>query len=455
MACGLNALRCGLRTRAALPSVLASSHQCYSTTKSEIGKGLVGTYARPSEFVLHQGKGTRLWDEDGKCYLDFNAGIAVNVLGHADPGWVKALTTAANTLTHTGNLYETREPYVLAQKILEHTNGWGSAVFFCNSGTEANEAALKFARLYARRSNAPDTKIGLTAFDRCFHGRSMGALSLTAKAQYREPFQPMVPGVTFATYNSELSVLQQQIDRETTCGIFVEPVQGEGGVRPATPQFLRDLRTVADEAGALLIYDEVQCGIGRTGTLWAHDNEGLGPAPHPDIMTLAKPLAGGLPAGAVVLSKRVTEVVKPGDHGTTFGSNPLIGRVGAEVMDRVTAPGFLENVRERSQQLMTGLQALAKKHNGGKWTIKDVRGMGLLLGVEFEQPVAPLLKVLRDGEGPGKGPGGEGERTGLEHPQGVLAINAGDNVMRICPPLVITEKDADLFLRAVDKALGA
>lgn len=269
---------------------------------------LVQTYVRPARVFTH-GEGAYLFDAAGKRYLDFAAGIAVNSLGHADPEWAQAVAEQAGRLAHVSNLYHTAEHVQLAQRLVE--NSFADRVFFCNSGTEANEAALKFARKYAlvrAAGAAPGTRI--IAFEHGFHGRTIGALSVTAKAQYREPFEPLMPDVCFLPLN-DFGALAAAFDGHV-CAAIVEPLQGEGGVNPASAEFLRELRRLCDECGALLIFDEVQCGLGRTGSLWAHTAANV----YPDIMTLAKPLAGGLPIGAVLVTDAVAAVLQPGDHGS-------------------------------------------------------------------------------------------------------------------------------------------
>ncbi|MEI2607646.1 MAG: aminotransferase class III-fold pyridoxal phosphate-dependent enzyme [Candidatus Promineifilaceae bacterium] len=257
-------------------------------------KYLVPTYARP-QIVFTHGEGAYLYDDAGNRYLDFVAGIAVNALGHADPAWAQVVAEQATQLIHLSNLYHNVPQLLLAQKLVE--NSFADKLFFSNTGAEANEAALKFARKYARVHHG-EGKTGFVAFSHSFHGRTMGALAVTHKAKYREPFAPLLPGVTFAEYN-DLAGASAAIGAET-CAVIVEPIQGEGGVHAAAPNFLRGLRALCDEQDALLIFDEVQCGIGRTGHLWAHQALGV----TPDMMTIAKPLAGGLPLGAALVTDK-------------------------------------------------------------------------------------------------------------------------------------------------------
>jgi predicted acetylornithine/succinylornithine family transaminase len=367
-----------------------------------------------------------LFDTAGRRYLDFTAGIAVTALGHADPEWVRVVSEQAGQLTHVSNLYHTAAHVELAGRLVE--NSFADRVFFCNSGAEANEAALKFARKAARESAAgPDDgdfkKVKVVAFTGSFHGRTIGALAVTAKEQYRAPFSPLMPGVSFAPFN-DLNAAREIID-EDTCAVIVEPIQGEGGVHPAQSAFLMGLRALCDEIGALLIFDEIQCGLGRSGRLWAYEKYGV----QPDIMTLAKPLAGGLPIGAVLVTESVAQVMAVGDHGSTFAGGPLVCRGAQVVFDRVNQPDFLASVRENGVFLMESLQDLA--WSTGK--ITNVRGSGLLVGVEFNMPVASLMDDARE--------------------KGLMVINAGKNVLRLCPPLIVNEEQIETAIAILDDCL--
>jgi len=384
---------------------------------------IVPTYRRP-EIVLSHGRGAYLYDTEGQAYLDFTAGIAVTALGHSDEVWARAVADQARQLTHTSNLYHTEQHVELARRLVE--NSFADQVFFCNSGAEANEAALKFARKYARSHDddrTPFVKTGIVSFTAGFHGRSMGALSVTYKGTYREPFAPLVPGVTFAEYN-DLASAAQAIGPDT-CAVIVEPVQGEGGVRPAGQEFLAGLRELCDANEALLIFDEVQCGLGRTGYLWAYEAYGVAP----DIMTLAKPLAGGLPIGATLVSGTVASVMQAGDHGSTFAAGPLVCRAAQVVFDRINQPEFLVNVAQNGAYLVNLLLELDAPQ------LVDVRGAGLLLGVEFSVPVAGLIAAARE--------------------RGLLVISAGENVLRLCPPLIINRQEIDTAVEILGLCLDA
>lgn len=369
---------------------------------------ILQTYVRP-DMVLDHGEGVYLFDTEGRRYLDFSSGIAVTALGHSDPEWVTAVQEQAARLVHVSNLYHTAPQAALAQRLVEHS--FADRVYFGNTGAEANEAALKFARKVAHERFPGKDKSGIVAFSGSFHGRTMGALSATYKEKYRAPFAPLVPGVSFAPFN-DLEAAARAIN-DQTCAVFVEPLQGEGGVRPATAEFLRGLRALCDAYQALLIFDEVQCGLGRSGHLWAHEAAAV----NPDIMTLAKPLAGGLPIGATLMTQAVADHIGPGDHGSTFAGGPLVCRAAAVVFDRVSDPVFLVTVRENGAYFQHRLQTLEAEE------IVEVRGAGLLLGVELRGQAAPLIAAARA--------------------RGLLIINAGENVLRIAPPLIVGRGEID------------
>ncbi|MCB8928366.1 MAG: acetylornithine transaminase [Ardenticatenaceae bacterium] len=374
------------------------------------------TYNRP-EIVFTHGEGMHLFDTDGNKYLDFTSGIAVTALGHSDPDWVTAVSQQATQLTHISNLFHSAPQAQLAQRLVE--NSFADKVFFCNSGAEANEAALKFARKVGKTHH--DGKINIIAFSGGFHGRTMGSLSATYKAQYREPFAPLVPGFTFLPFN-DLAAAQAAID-DDTCAVIVEPIQGEGGVNPATAEFLQGLRAACDTHNALLIFDEVQCGLGRTGTLWGHQQFSV----TPDIMTLAKPLAGGLPIGATLVTQAVADVIKPGDHGSTFAAGPLVCAAANVVFDKVNRPTLLQAVQENGAYLKHRLQTLELDE------IVEVRGQGLLVGVALNQPAAPIMAAARD--------------------KGVLILTAGDNVLRLAPALIVNRAEIDTAVATIAACL--
>lgn len=387
-----------------------------SSTHQKASQVLVQTYPRP-DIVFDHGHGSTLYDDSGKAYLDFGAGIAVNALGHSDDAWVQDVANQAGKLVHVSNLFHTRPQIELAERLVNSC--FADRLFFVNSGSEANETALKFARKWAR-TNHGEHKTGLAAFTHSFHGRSSGALSLTAKAKYRDPFEPLVPGVKFLEYNNADSL--SAID-DSICAVFVEPVQGEGGVYPAHADFLQAVREVCSSHNALLVFDEVQCGLGRTGRLWAHQTYSV----TPDIMTAAKPLAGGLPIGAALVTDEVASAIGPGDHGSTFAGGPLICAAAIHTFDRIARDEFLEAVREKSALLQDGLRGLNSD------LVLDVRGSGMLIGVEMSTAVKPILETALD--------------------MGLIVLSAGENVLRICPPLTISKEEIQSGLEILQEAL--
>jgi predicted acetylornithine/succinylornithine family transaminase len=380
---------------------------------------LVPTYSRPP-VVFTRGEGSYLFDREGKRYLDFSAGIAVNALGHAHPAWLEALQKQSRALTHVSNLFHSEPQVELARRLVE--SSFADRVFFSNTGAEANEAALKFARKWARLNRGED-KTEVIAFEGAFHGRTMGALSLTHKPAYRLPFAPLVPGVTFVPFNDLAAVERAITDR--VCAVFVEPIQGESGVHVADSEFLAGLRGLCDRYDALLVFDEVQCGMGRTGRLWAHEWSGV----TPDIMTVAKPLAGGLPIGATLVTEPIAEAIEVGDHGSTFAAGPLVCRVACAVFDEISQPDLLQRVARNGEQLRKRLLAL------GEDRIIELRGRGLLLGVQLNGSVKPLIEAARQ--------------------RGLIVINAGEEVLRICPPLTITPEEIEAGLELLAESWKA
>ncbi|DBB08999.1 hypothetical protein WJX82_003218 [Trebouxia sp. C0006] len=383
-------------------------------------KYVLQTYVRP-DIVFTHAEGVRMWDAHGKEYLDFAAGIAVNSVGHSHPRWLAAVNEQAAVLTHTSNLFHTEAGVNLAEKLVNNCS-FADKAFFTNSGTEANEAAIKFARKYARvkagidpydaSATAPSE---IVCFSASFHGRTMGALALTYKEQYKTPFAPVMPGAKLATYQ-DLDSAAKVIKKGETCAVFVEPLQGEGGINTAHSEFLQGLRDLCDEAGALLVYDEVQCGLGRTGKLWAWEHFGV----QPDMMTLAKPLAGGLPIGAVMVTQAIAEVMNVGDHGSTFAGNPLVCHAAEAVVDIITEEGFLEDVTRKGEKLRAGLE----KALGSNPHVKQVRGLGLIVGVQLDVGASELCSKARDA--------------------GLIVITAGKgDVVRLVPPLVVSDEDID------------
>ncbi|KAF6156292.1 hypothetical protein GIB67_008062 [Kingdonia uniflora] len=375
---------------------------------------LVGTYDR-AKIAIKSGKGCKLYDYEGREYLDMTAGIAVNALGHCDPDWVNAVVEQANTLTHISNIYYSKEQVELAERLVE--SSFADKVFFSNSGTEANEAAIKFARKFQRftHPNVKEPATDFIAFTNSFHGRTMGALALTSKEQYRAPHEPVMPGVTFVEYGN-IEAAKEAIQRGKVAAVFVEPIQGEGGIYSATLEFLQALRTACDDTGALLVFDEVQCGLGRSGYLWAHEAYGV----FPDIMTVAKPLAGGLPIGAALLTNRVASTIEFGNHGSTFAGEPLVCKPALVVLEKISKPQFLDDVSKKGQYLK---QLLVQKMGANKH-VKEVRGVGLIVGIELDVPAKPLVEACAE--------------------SGLLILIAGNgNVVRLVPPLIISEHELE------------
>ncbi|MEM7331507.1 MAG: acetylornithine transaminase [Chloroflexota bacterium] len=376
------------------------------------------TYGRPDVVFTH-GDGAYLFDTDGNKYLDFTSGIAVTVLGHNDPDWVTAVTQQASRLTHVSNLYHTEPQATLAKNLVEHS--FADKVYFCNSGAEANEAALKFARKHGKSIKEDGSKSEIISFTGSFHGRTMGVLAATYKEQYRAPFEPLMPGVTFLPFN-DIDAFQAAIN-ENTCAVIIEPLQGEGGINPATAEFLQALRAGCDQHDALLIFDEVQCGLGRTGTLWGHESYNISP----DVMSLAKPLAGGLPIGATLVTQKVADVMKPGDHGSTFAAGPLVCAAANAVFNKVNQPEFLTAVQQNGAYLKHRLETLESE------LINEVRGAGFMVGVQMKTAVSQLVTNSRD--------------------DGLLILNAGPNVLRMLPPLIAGRDHIDEAISILEPKL--
>lgn len=370
------------------------------------------TYKRPP-FVLDHGEGVFLFDMDGRKYLDMTAGIAVNALGYGDKDVLAMAEKQTHKLIHTSNLYYTAPMIELAKKLVEHS--FADKVFFCNSGTEANEGALKFARKWARKTYG-EGKTDLVAFSHSFHGRTIGSLALTAKEKYRAPFEPLLPGVSFAEFN-DLAAAEAAIS-DKTCAVFVEPIQGEGGIHIASDEFLRKLRELCDRHHAVLIFDEIQCGLSRTGKLWGYEWSGV----TPDIMTLAKPLGGGLPIGAILLTDKIAAAIEPGDHGSTFAANAAICAVAEVVFDKLSADEFRRHVAGTGEYLGEKLEALKSEFPS---LISEVRGRGLMWGIDVTVDSGKIVN------------------KGYDH--SLILVNAGENTIRLVPPLVLDNANVDEF----------
>jgi predicted acetylornithine/succinylornithine family transaminase len=374
---------------------------------------ILGTYPRPP-FVLVQGHGLSVFDAAGVEYLDFGSGIAVNTLGHSNADIAEAVQGQINQLSHISNLYYSTPQVELAEQLCHLS--FADKVFFSNSGAEAVEAALKLARKHARLQHGPG-KTQFVAFRGGFHGRTFGSLSVTSREIYQAPFRPLIPQVSFAAYND--IVAAQKLINPDTCAVIVEPIQGEGGMHVASLEFMEALRQQCDQFGALLIVDEVQTGMGRTGKLWAYQHFGI----EPDIMTLAKSLGGGLPIGATLLTDTVAQSIDFGDHGSTFGGGPVVSRVAQVVLGRVSDPAMLDHVMSMSDYLLKKLTSLKTPR------IKQIRGLGLMIGIELDNEVKPILS--------------EGYK------QGILLLSAGPNVLRLLPPLIISREEVDRFIQVM------
>jgi acetylornithine/N-succinyldiaminopimelate aminotransferase len=383
---------------------------------------IMRTYGR-YPIALVRGQGVRVWDADGKEYLDFLGGIAVNLLGHCHPAVVEAIVAQANRLIHCSNLYYTEPAVELAELLVQQ--GGLDKVFFCNSGAEANEGAIKLARKYHyRRGDTGRTRI--ISLRHSFHGRTLGALAATAKPEIQEGFGPLPPDFVHVAAGDE-AALAAALD-ERTAAVILEPVQGEGGIHELPPHYLQAVRAACDRAGALLIFDEIQCGLGRTGTFFAYQKSGV----KPDIITLAKGLGGGLPIGAVLATAEVAAGFQAGDHGTTFGANPVACAAAVATVKTVIQAGLVAHAAAMGQYLRDRLSALQAKY---PHLIREVRGVGLMVGVELTMPGAPVLARC--------------------HELGLLANVTAGNVLRLLPPYVITAKDVDAAAAIIDRALQA
>ena len=368
---------------------------------------------RQNPITLVRGEGARAWDEDGKEYLDFLAGIAVNVLGHSPPVLVKTVQEQVATLIHTSSLYYTRPQLDLAQLLVQHSAL--DKVFFTNSGAEANEAAIKLARKWGKQHKNGAFEIISTL--NSFHGRTLATVAATGNRHYQEPFDPMPEGFTHVPFN-DLAALRAAVS-DKTVAVLLEPIQGESGVHAASKEYLQGARTLCDEKNMLLILDEVQSGMGRTGTLWAYEQYGI----EPDVMTLAKGLAGGLPIGAC-LAKEHASVFVPGDHGSTFAGNPLVCAAGHAVLKEILDKDLAGNAQRMGARIKAGLQELAKEKDA---EITEVRAVGLWAGVEFAREKATdVLNRARE--------------------NGLLINKTSNTAVRIAPPLNVTEADVDEFL---------
>lgn len=378
---------------------------------------IFSTYARlPVVFV--RGRGVRLWDESGKEYLDFLAGIAVCGLGHCHPEVTRVLSQQADTLVHVSNLFYTCPQVQLAAELTRLS--FADKVFFSNSGAEANEAALKLARKYSKDRHGAG-RFHVISMKDSFHGRTLATLSATGQEKVHKGFEPLVGGFTFVDFNSLEAVEKAITDR--TCAVLVEPIQGEGGINFPAPAYLRELKALCRQYDLLLIFDEVQVGMGRTGTLFAHEQEGV----TPDIMTLAKALGNGLPIGAMLATNEAAQAFVPGSHATTFGGTPLVTAVASKVLELISAPAFLERVREIGGYFKERLEELKGRHG----LVREVRGRGLLIGVELTIPGAKIVEKCLE--------------------RGFVINCTHDTVLRFAPPLIVEKDEIDQLIQVLDE----
>ena len=413
-------------------STIDSQSNVSSSTfdRDSFDQAVMSTYAR-FPLALERGKGCRVWDTQGREYLDFVAGIATCTLGHAHPALVETVTLQIQKLHHVSNLYYIPEQGELAHWIVQHS--CADRAFFCNSGAEANEAAIKLARKYAHTVLEIDKPIILTA-NASFHGRTLATITATGQPKYQKNFDPLVPGFHHVPYNDigalEAAISELDEGDYRVAAILLEPLQGEGGVRPGEIAYFQKVRQICNEIGILLIFDEVQVGMGRSGKLWGYEHLGV----EPDIFTSAKGLGGGIPIGAM-MSKSFCDVFQPGEHASTFGGNPFACAVALTVCQTLDSDNLLQNVEARGEQLRTGLQAIASKYPN---QITEVRGWGLINGMELAADTQLTAADVVKG--------------GMD--QGLLLVPAGPKVVRFVPPLIVTEAEVDVALQAVDKAMA-
>ena len=422
------------RREATLPNADPSADSNTATFLNQSVPYMVPTYVRPPPMMV-QGEGCILYDNENRQYLDFTAGIAVCSLGHADPELARVIAHQAQTLLHASNLYHNPWTPTLSKLLIEETSKQSpgtplSQVFISNSGSEANEAAIKFARKVSYAKKPASAQREIVSFHDSFHGRTYGALSATPNKKYQPPFGPMLPGFRYGKYNDAGAV--DNLITKDTAGVIVEPIQGEGGINVATPEFLQALRKRCDEVGAILIFDEIQCGLSRTGDLWCHTASGV----HPDILTTAKALGNGIPIGATLVSgESVAPFIKTGDHGTTFGGNPFCCRIAHHVFQRLAKPELQEAVRIKGTLFKSAFDTLRMKYPG---VLQEYRGRGLIIGYQLtDEAKAKASEVLT-----------------AARERGLLVITAGDGVLRMLPPLIISAEEINRGLGILDEAMA-
>jgi acetylornithine/N-succinyldiaminopimelate aminotransferase len=395
----------------------------------ELGKRYWLPVYRPRELVLDHGKGARVWDVEGRDYVDFSAGIAVNALGHQDPDLLAALTAQAHKLWRSSNVFYTEPPVRLAEELVR-ASGFAERVFLCNSGAEANEAAIKLVRKWAASNGRPPEQRTIITFKGSFHGRTMATVTATAQPKYQQGYEPLPLGFRYLEFNDG-DALEAAFTAGDIAAVLVEPIQGEGGVLPAGPGFLRHIRKLCDAHDALLVLDEIQCGMGRTGTLFAHTHDDV----VPDIVTLAKALGCGFPIGAMLAGPRVADVMQYGAHGTTFGGNPMAAAVARVALAKLASPAVLVNVERQANDLRAGLAHMNRELK----VFDEVRGRGLMIGA--------VLAAAYKGEA--------GEVLDHAAAHGLLILQAGPDVLRLLPPLTITDVEMADGLARLRAALEA
>jgi len=370
---------------------------------------VMNTYGR-YDVIFEKGLGCKIYDTDGREYVDFVSGVAVNCLGHSHPAIINAITNQSNQLIHVSNYYWNTTHMLLAKKLIDNCDH--SKVFFCNSGTEAVETALKIARKYGKLKNTEDKNVFIY-MDNSFHGRTMGALSVTGQEKYQQDFRPLIKGIKKVNFN-DIEDLKNNFD-EKVCGIIIEPIQGEGGINIANIEFLKKARELCDKYNALLIFDEVQCGMGRLGSIFAYKKFSV----IPDVICIAKALGGGFPIGATITNEKASTAFVPGDHGSTFGGNPLGCAVGVAVLTELIDGGVIDKIEEKSMYLKEKLLEIKKKYG----VIDEIKGMGLLIGIRIKTDSNEFCKLCFD--------------------KRLLVIAAGDNVVRLLPPLNVSKAELD------------
>jgi predicted acetylornithine/succinylornithine family transaminase len=382
-------------------------------------EALLGLYKRaPIELV--RGDGVELFDSEGRAYLDFTAGIAVNALGYGDPGLREAIHNAADGLLHVSNLFRTAPGEQLAARLVELS--FAEKVFFCNSGAEANEGAFKFARKWAR-TTVGAAKTDIISLRGAFHGRLFASLAATDRPSYRAPFRPLAGGVSIV--ERDIDDLAIVLDRETVAALILEPVQGEGGVRVLDHGFVREVRALTRERRVAIILDEIQCGMGRTGSLFAYEQIAV----EPDMLTLAKPIAGGLPMGAVLINDAIASTMAAGDHGTTFGGGPFVASVALHVLERIADPVLLSHVRTAGNWMGGELRAISDRTG----RVRAIRGVGFMWGIDVGEPAGEVVARAREA--------------------GLLVLTAGDHTVRLLPPLITSQDDLERGLAILEQVL--